>query len=60
MVTAAHILSNVLSGDPSTEVVPEATGAQKKVLDEMVAEDGERLLAKREVVAVYGRPDGTV
>ena len=53
MVTAAHRLGNAWSEGPSTEAVPEATGAQRKVLDEMEVEDDERLLALWEVAVVY-------
>lgn len=58
MVPAAHTLGNVSLGDPSTGVVPEATGAQMKVPDEMEVEGGERTSALWLVVVVYGRPVG--
>lgn len=58
MVTAAHTLGNVSLGDPSTEAVPEATGAQMKVLDEMEVEDGETLLALWEVAVAYEQQVG--
>lgn len=58
MVTAVHTLGNVWLGDRSTEAVPEATGAQMKVLDEMEVEDDERLLALCGVVVVYEQRDG--
>ena len=44
-MTAAHRLGNAWWGDPSTEVVPEATEAQTKAPDEMAVEDGESPLA---------------
>ena len=53
MVTAAHTLGNVSLGDPSTEVVPAVTGAQKKVPDETEEEDGEILFAWREGAVGY-------
>ena len=58
MVTAVHTLDNVWLGDPSTEAVPEATGAQMKVLDEMEVEDDERLLALCVVAVMYEQRDG--
>lgn len=53
VVSAAHTPDNVSSEDPSTEVAPEATGAQMKVLDELEVADGEKLLALWRAAAVY-------
>ena len=53
MVTAAHTPGSVWWEDPSTEAVPEATGAQTKVPDEMEAEDGENPLALWKAVVAY-------
>lgn len=53
MANAAHTPDNVSSGDRSTEAVPEATGAQMTVLDELAVADGEKLLGLWMAVAVY-------
>lgn len=45
VVTAAHTLGSVWWEDQNTEAVPEGTGAQMRVLDEMAVADGENLLA---------------
>ena len=58
MVTAGHTPGNAWSEDPSIEAVPEATGAQMMVPDEMELEDGERPLALYEAVARYEQQVG--
>ena len=53
MVTAAHTLDNAWWVNPSIEAVPEATGAQMTVLDEMAVEDDENPLAWWMAVVAY-------
>ena len=55
MVTAAHTLGSVWSGDPSTEAVPEATVAQMKVPNEMEEGDGENRVALWRVAVKCGQ-----
>ena len=55
VVTAAHKLGSVWWEDRNTEAVPEGTGAQTRVPDEMEVADGENLLALSLGVVVYGR-----
>ena len=58
MVTAAHRPGSAWSADPSTEAVPEATGAQMKVPGEMAVEDGENPLALWMAVVAYEQSTG--
>ena len=59
MVTAAHTLSNAWWEDPSTEAVPEVTGVQMTVPDEMAVEDDEHPLAWKEEAAMCEQWVGT-
>ena len=53
VVTAAHTPGSAWLGDLNTEVVPEATGAQRKAPDGLEGEDDERLLALLRVAVKY-------
>ena len=58
VATAARTLGSVWLGDLSTEVAPEAIGAQTRASGGLEAEGGERLLALSEVAVVYEQQDG--